>query len=592
VSADTIPQRLVGQSRLRGDEPAYFAKEGGRWRSTSWKTYFDEVKQAARALIALGVQPGQTVCILGFNRPEWVIMDLACMCVGGAPAGIYTTCSKQEVQYIIDHAEASVVLLENQEQWAKVLAEKERLPRLKHVVMMRGAPRIDDPLVLSWEEFLSRGGGSTDEAFFERIDALEPDGLATLIYTSGTTGPPKGVMLSHRNLAWTALVARDLVAARHTDRILSYLPLSHIAEQVFSVHGPVTAGYSVYYAESLPRLPDNLKECRPTIFFGVPRVWEKFHTGIAQKLAEAKGAKLTLLTWARQLGRTVSALRGAGGQPTGLLLAQYLLADKLIFHKLKEALGLGELRVAVSGAAPIATEVLEFGHSLDLRVLEVYGQSEDTGPTSFNQPGMARLGTVGPAVPGVEVKIAEDGEILVRGPNVFLGYYKDPAATAEALVDGWLHSGDLGQFDRDGFLTITGRKKEIIITAGGKNIAPKNIEAALKNHPLVSEAMVIGDRRKYLVALLTLDPEALARFGAEHHLGSGPLHEHPEVLRSLQKTVDEVNETLARVETVKKFKVLPGPFTMEAGELTPTLKLKRKVVYRNYTAEIEELYRE
>jgi long-chain acyl-CoA synthetase len=296
VSADTIPQRLVGQARLRGDEPAYFVKEGGRWRSTSWRAYFDEVKQAGRALLALGVMPGQTVCILGFNRPEWVIMDLACMCVGGAPAGIYTTCSKQEVQYIIDHAASSVVLLENQEQWAKVQAEKANLPNLKHVVMMRGAPRIDDPLVLSWEEFLSRGGGATDEAFFERLDALEPDGLATLIYTSGTTGPPKGVMLSHRNLAWTALTARNLVSARHSDRILSYLPLSHIAEQVFSVHGPVTAGYSVYYAESLPKLPDNLKECEPTLFFGVPRVWEKFHTGITQKLAEATGAKLALLT--------------------------------------------------------------------------------------------------------------------------------------------------------------------------------------------------------------------------------------------------------------------------------------------------------
>ena len=592
MPADTIPQRLVGQARLRPDSMAYFTRDHGGWRGTTWKTYFDEVKQAARALIALGFQPGQTVCILGYNRPEWVVMALACMSAGGAPAGIYTTCSHQEVQYIVDHAESPVVLVENQEQWAKIHAERANLPGLRHVVVMKGAPAIDDPLVLSWEAFLAKGGGATDEAFFERIEALKPENLATLIYTSGTTGPPKGVMLSHRNLAWTSLIARDLVDARPTDRMLSYLPLSHIAEQMFSIHGSVTSGYAVYYAESLPKLADNLKEVEPTIFFGVPRVWEKFYAGVAQKLSEARGGKAKLLSWARSVGTKATALRGAGKHPKGALALQYALAQRLIFGKLRAAIGLGKARICVSGAAPIAPEVLSFFCSLDIPILEVYGQSEDTGPTSFNRPSRMRLGTAGPIIPGVEVKIAGDGEILVRGPNVFLGYYKEPEATAETLVDGWLHSGDLGEIDRDGFLSITGRKKEIIITAGGKNISPKNIENALKAHELVGEAVVVGDRRKFLTALVTLEPEAAARFASQRGLKAENLHESPEVRAQIQKAIDEVNATLARVETIKKFTILPRAFTMEDGELTPTLKVKRKNVHKNFAAEIEAMYAE
>jgi long-chain acyl-CoA synthetase len=592
MPADTIPQRLVSQARLRPDSPAYFVREGGTWKPQSWGGYYGEIKQVAKALIAMGFSAGQTVCILGFNRPEWVIFDLACMCAGGAPAGIYSTCSKEEVQYIVAHAEAPFVLVENLEQWEKLKQERERLPLLKRVVTMRGVPPIDDPLAMTWDELLAQGADVTDDTFLARIDALAPEGLATLIYTSGTTGPPKAVMLSHRNLTWTSLVARDLIDGRSSDRTLSYLPLSHIAEQVFSIHGPVTMGSSIYFAESIAKMPDNLKEVEPTIFFGVPRVWEKMHAGISQKLADAKGAKKGLVAWARTIGRTMSALEGSGGKPGLVDKVQYAAASKLIFSKLKKAIGLGQARVCVSGAAPISPEVLEFFHSLDLRILEVYGQSEDTGPTSFNRPHRFRLGTVGPVLPGVEVKIADDGEILVRGPNVFLGYYKEPQATAETLVDGWLCSGDLGAFDKHGFLQITGRKKEIIITAGGKNIAPKNIEAALKNHPLVGEAVVIGDRRKFLSALLTLDPEAAARFAAERGIAEADVPGDAELARRLQKAVDEVNVTLARVETVKKFHVLPRPFSIETGELTPTLKVKRKVIHQLYSAEIEAMYAE
>lgn len=593
MAIDSIPARLFAQAARQPTAAAYFVRGPSGWRSTSWRDYAGEVRQAARALIKLGFEAGQSVCILGFNRPEWVVLDLAAMAAGGAPAGIYTTCSPSEVQYIVNHAEAPVVLVENEDQWRKIDKERERLPHLRHVVTMKGAPAIEDPLVMTWEQFLAQGQGVEDHAVDARLAAIEPDGLATLIYTSGTTGPPKGVMLSHRNLTWTADFACRTAGVAPGDRSLSYLPLSHIAEQMFSLHAPITGGAAIYFAESIDRVADNLKEVQPTIFFGVPRIWEKFHAGISAKLGEATGVKKRLVEWAMGVGEAVNRGRMAGrGEPGGLLGLQYALATRLIFSKLKPAVGLGSARFCVSGAAPIAKEVIEFFARLDVIVLEVYGQSEDTGPTSFNLPHRFRFGTVGPALEGVEVRIAADEEILVRGPNVFLGYYKEPQATAETLKDGWLYSGDLGAFDADGFLKITGRKKEILITAGGKNIAPKNIEAALKNHPLINEAVVIGDRRKFLTCLVTLDPEASARFAREHGIAAGEAHTHAKVLAEVQKAVDVANQELARVEQIKKFTVLPRNLTVEAGELTPTLKVKRKKVNETWAAEIEAMYAE
>jgi long-chain acyl-CoA synthetase len=592
MAHDTIVRRLFEQGKRQGERPAYFVRRESGWEATSWADYTAEIRRAARALIALGFAPGQTVSILGFNRPEWAIIDFACMAAGGAPAGIYTTCSPSEVAYIVGHAESPVVLVENREQWEKVKAKRAELPKLRHVVTMRGAPKIDDPMVLSWEEFLAKGAESFDAELEKRIDALEPKGLATLIYTSGTTGPPKGVMLSHENLAWTAGVARELASGTPDDVTLSYLPLSHIAEQMFTLHAPATAGYSVYYAESVDKLADNLKEVQPTIFFGVPRVWEKFHAGVSAKLAQAKGFKKALVGFTRSTTSRTAELANRGESPGFLLSLKQSIANKLVLSKLKPALGLSRARMCVTGAAPISKEVLDFFASLGITIYEVYGQSEGTGPTSFNRPGQNRPGTVGPAIPGVEVRIASDGEILLFGPNVFLGYYKDPEATAETLTpDGGLRSGDLGEFDADGFLRITGRKKEIIITAGGKNITPKNIESAIKDHPLVSEAVVIGDRRKFLSAILTLDDEAAARFASERGI-SGPVHESAELLREIQSAIDRVNEELARVETIKKFTILPKPFSIDGGELTPTMKVKRKVVAEKYAREIDAMYAE
>jgi long-chain acyl-CoA synthetase len=587
VAYDSIPQRLFDRARATPEAPAYLVKSFGVWKEHTYAQYAAEVRQAARALVALGFQPGQITAILGFNRPEWVILDLATMAAGGAPAGIYTTSSPDEIAYILDHSEAPLVLVENAEQARKIEVLRRDRRHLKHVVVMRG-PKVEG--TMSWEDFLARGDAVAERELDERVAAIAPGGLATLIYTSGTTGPPKAVMLTHENLAWTARSLVEVAGMVERGRILSYLPLSHVAEQMASIHGPISSGGIVYFAESLDKLADHLKEVRPTLFFGVPRVWERFASAIRGKLGQSRGAKARVAAWARDVGAQVSALRMRGEEPSGVLAIQYRLADRAVFSTLKQALGLDAAITLVSGAAPIGKDVLELFASLDLVVQEIYGQSEDTGPTSFNLRGKTKLGSVGVPMPGVEVKIAEDGEILVKGKNVFAGYYKDPEATREYLTeDGWLRSGDLGAFDADGFLSITGRKKEILITAGGKNITPKNIEAAIKECRLVAEAVVIGDRRKYLTALLWLDADACKRWMDERSL-SGEPRTSPEVRAEVQRAVDAANEKLARVEQIKKFVFPARALGLDTGELTPTLKIKRKKVTESFAREIEGMY--
>lgn len=598
MSAIFIPRKLQENGEKLRSNSAYRYKEGGAWTKVTWAQYASEVRQAASAMIQLGFEAGDTTCILGFNRPEWTIFDLATMTAGGACAGIYTTNSPEEVAYIVNHAESRLLLLEDAGQWDKVKGQLEDLPTLTHVVMMRGAEAIEHEKVLSWDAFMAMGPQGDDSAVEERLAGLEAEQLAALIYTSGTTGPPKGVMLSHDNLAWTSTQITKVLDIGPSDRVISYLPLSHIAEQLFSIHGPVTLGFEVYFSEGLEHIKENLAEARPTVFFGVPRIWEKFYTALSEKLAMATGPKAKLVAWARGVGGQYHARKNEG-QSIGLVLGlQYKLASRLIFSKVLGALGFDETRYFVSGAAPVSREILEFFATIDIPVLEVYGQSEDCGPTTINRPGKTRLGSVGLPFPGVEVSLGEptdgntDGEILVRGRNVFQGYYKDPEATAATLIDGWLQSGDLGRFDEDGFLSITGRSKEIIITAGGKNIAPKNIEAALKNDPLVAEAVVIGDRRKFLSALICVDEDAGATFAASHNLAADTVLESDAIRQHLQNLVDEVNARFARVEHVRKFSVLPRVLTVDDGELTPTLKVKRRIVAENWSDTIEAMYQD
>ena len=589
---DSIPARFLETGRRRGNGPAYFVNAGGdAWKATSWATFSEEVRGAAKSLIAMGLQPGQSVCILGFNRPEWVIVDIGAMLAGGAPAGIYTTCSPEEVEYIVDHSEARVVLVENHGQWQKINERREHLPKLERVVLMRGAPPVDDELVWTWDQFVAAGASVADEAVKERLAALTEDQVATYIYTSGTTGPPKAVMLTHGNLAWTASTAVDMAGLTQADCSVSYLPLSHIAEQMFTIHAPATTGHAIYFAESIERLVDNLQSVQPTVIFGVPRIWEKMHAKVSARMAEATGVKKRIADFAFATGRQVTDMRNEGHLPSGMLALKYKLAQRLVYRKVKPLLGLSRAQLCITGAAPISSEVLEFFAGLDLTIHEVYGQSEDTGPATFNFPGRTRYGTVGKALRDTEVQIADDGEILVKGPHVFKGYFKDDAATAATLVDGWLHTGDLGSFDDDGFLRITGRKKEIIITAGGKNIAPKNIEAALKDLPLVAQAVVIGDRRKFLSALVTPDAEAVEAFAADRGLEGDALTDA--VRASIDQGIEaEVNPRFARVEHVRKFTLLDRDFSVEQGELTPTLKIKRRIVNDHFAEQIEAMYAE
>ncbi|HME92200.1 MAG TPA: AMP-dependent synthetase/ligase, partial [Myxococcaceae bacterium] len=446
---------------------------------------------------------------------------------------------------------------------------------------------------ISYQEVMRLGERADERDYWESIAGLDPSSLACLIYTSGTTGNPKGVMLSHHNVVWTARQLSNSSPRSDDDVGLSYLPLSHIAEQTCTIYGPLLNGAQIYFAESLDALPQNLKEVRPTVFFGVPRVWEKFKARAEASIASLPVLKRRLIGWARRITLERN-LRHLGGERIPRRLEfQYQFARRKVFSKLKERIGFDRTRIFATSAAPIGKDVLEFFASLDIIIREVYGQSEVTGPTSVSTEEATRLGLLGRPMIGVEVKIAEDGEILVRGDNVCLGYYKDPAATAELIRDGWLHSGDVGELNADGYLRITGRKKEIIVTSGGKKTAPAGIEALLRSIPLVANALVVGERRNYLVALLAVEPERAVSFAREQ--GWPPtvsgLTRHAPFLKHLEEQIEQqVNRKLARFETIKRFAVLTEDFSVAGGELTPTLKLRRGAIERKYSDLIESLY--
>jgi len=579
---------LERTARSHGPKPALRAKRNGAWKTTSWDEYRQQVRHVARALISLGTRPGAGVCIIGYNCPEWFFADIGSIYAGAVPAGIYTTSSPEQCEYIANHCEASVVFVEDQEQLAKFVAVRGRLPNLKALVLMRG--ESNTPGVYSWAKFLELGLGTSESELDKRIAAQSPDSMATLIYTSGTTGTPKGVMLTHDNLTWTSNQAIGLIGGNAHDEVISYLPLSHIAEQVASLHGPMAFGACVWFAESMEKLGDTLREVRPHYFLAVPRVWEKIQEKIMAAGAKNPPLKKKIAAWARRQGLA----GGYAEQQHESKPATYAIANALVFKKVRKQLGLDRARISVSSAAPISRDTLEFFLSLGVPICEVYGMSECTGPATASLPNRYHTGKAGFVLPGGELKIAEDGEICMRGRHVFKGYYKDPAATAETVdKDGWLHSGDIGTIDAEGFLQITDRKKDLIITAGGENVAPALVEGYLKGIPVVSQAVVIGDRQRYLSVLLTLNAERIKQ-DAE---SCGSTACDPETaardekfLGFLQRQIDAVNSRLARVQAVKKFKVLTTEFTIDGGELTPTMKVKRKVVTEKYKNEIDKLY--
>jgi long-subunit acyl-CoA synthetase (AMP-forming) len=590
---ETVIEVLKRTAREHADRPAMQAKVGGAWQATTWKEYRDQAFLAARGFLALGLAPGEGVVILSYNRPEWFLADIGAIAAGGLPAGIYTSLTPDQCHYIAEHAGATIAVVENAAYLATFLALRDRLPNLRAIVVMNGltaggAPPA--PGVYTWPQLLELGAGVPADDLRARIAAQKPEDACTLIYTSGTTGPPKAVALSHRNVVWTAAQVAAAYSTLPTDAMLSYLPLSHIAEQVVSLHTPMATGGCSWFAESLEKLRDNLVEIQPHFFFAVPRVWEKMQAAIQAAGAQNTGLKKKISAWARRVGTAGSQAEQAGRRKPLL----YPLADKLVFAKVRGRLGLDRARVVSTSTAPIAVETLEFFASLGLPILEVYGMSECTGPATFSTPDRYHLGRVGRAIGGTELRIAEDGEVLMRGPHVFLGYFKNPEATREAVDDdGWLHSGDIGELDAEGFLRITDRKKELLITSGGKNIGPQILEGKLRQIPAVSQAVVVGDRRNYLAALLTLDPQqatlAAATAGSPARTPR-ELAACPVFRRHLEQQVEAVNSTLARYETIKKFVILPEELSIEAGELTPTMKLKRRVVTQKFAAEIEGLY--
>jgi long-subunit acyl-CoA synthetase (AMP-forming) len=563
-------------------------RRAGGWQATTWREYRDEVRRIARGFLQLGLEPGRGVALFSGNRPEWLVAHLAAIYAGARPAGIYVTSAGEQIRYIAHHCEARIALAGDGEQLARLLALRGSLPHLQAIVLADGESA--EPGVHSWAEVARLGAAVPEERLQERADALRPEDCASLVYTSGTTGPPKAVMLSHRNLVWMGGAIVRAAGMREDDRAVSYLPLSHVAEQMNSLYDPLTAGISVSFAQSLETLADTLREVRPTIFFAVPRVWEKMQAAMEAAGSQAPPWRRRLVAWARRKGLAGGLAEQQGrGRPLA-----YALARRLVFDTVRRRLGLDQARFCISSAAPISRRTLEFFLSLGIPILEVYGMSECAGPTTVSLPSRYRTGRVGRPIDLTELRIAEDGEVLMRGPHVFLGYLKDDAATAEAIdARGWLHSGDVGRLDEEGFLEITDRKKELLVTSGGKKTAPQMIEGLLRQIPGVAHAVAVGERRNYVAALLTLDrerlPAALLRAGSPAP-DAPAAASCPAFRRFLEEQIEAANRSLARFESVRRFAVLPGEFTVEGGELTPTLKLKRRVVAARYAAEIEALY--
>jgi len=607
MPATTIIGRFHERVRTHPEKVALRYKEGASWRDITWRDYGDSVRKVAKSLHALGFKPGDKMSLLSGNRPEWHIADIGCLSFGGATAPVYATNSPEQVAYIVGHSDSKVACVENTEQLEKILKMRSELPNLTKVVVFEGYDgSADKELVLSWDDFLALANDVDDKIYDDTTGSIKPEDLATFVYTSGTTGPPKAVMLSHANIWWTATHSEQHIPIGEADgaRALSYLPLSHIAERMISHLLQIYYGTQTWFGGGVPTLIEDLQECKPTYFFAVPRVWEKFYAGVTSKMAAADpdDRKVKIAKKAIAAGRRVTELEQEavkrGGKltdakiPLGLKL-QHSVLDKLALSKVRAAFGLEECSLALSAAAPLAAELIWFFHSVGIKVCEGYGQSEDNGPTTWNPPDAILIGSVGSALPGLEVKIAEDGEVLARGGNVMQGYYKNEKATTETVdSDGWLHSGDVGEFNEHGYLKITDRKKDLIITAGGKNIAPQEIENRLKFHGLISQVVVIGDRRPFLSALVTLDEEKAPEFAREHRIEGdmAAIAAHERTLKEIQGAVDELNSNLSKVEGVKKFRVLERDFLQEENEITPTLKVKRRTIGDLYADVIEEMY--
>jgi len=598
MATDTLGRMFWDRVERSGDRPAQQFKHGADWKTITWREVGDVVREVALGLLALGRGKGDAVALLSASRAEWVQSDFAIFSAGCVTVPVYPTYPADLIAYVVNDSGAKTIIVEDPVQLAKVLEARDRMPGLEQIVVITGYDATQPPkTVMTWETLRRLGRDSAaahQSTLAERVASTSSTDLATIVYTSGTTGPPKGVMQTHGNHVAAVNASKQATPVEEGWVHLLFLPLAHSFARLESFLG-VAHGLTTAFAENLDKVGENLKETRPHFICSVPRVFEKVYAKILAGVEAGSPAKKKIFNWAVSVGRDVSRHQQRGQPvPTGLEIKRKI-ADKLVFSKLHAALG-GRLQWAVSGGAPLARDIAEFFHAAGILLLEGYGLTETCPALTFNRPGRFKFGSVGQALPGVELKIADDGEIMARGPNIATkGYFKQAEATREVFEpDGWFHTGDIGTIDGDRFLFITDRKKDLIVTAGGMNIAPQNIENLLKADPFISQVMVYGDRRPYPVALITVNPEELSKFAQAQGIlvtEAAVIVKHPKLVERVGRTVEEKNTQLQSYAKIKRFAVLPIDFTLDGGELTPTLKVKRKVVSQKYKDAIEELYR-
>ena len=591
----SLPAKLLARAAADGDAVALRYKTLGIWREFTWNDYADSARLVGLGLRSLGVAKGDKVAVHAENRPEWAFADLGTQGLGAITVGVYPTSPAAEVHYLLQHSESRVVIAEDEEQLDKTLEVWDELEDLACAVVIdpRGVRVLDDPRVLTFEELLELGRAQPAADFDVSVAALRGDDVAAIVYTSGTTGPPKGAMISHANMDASATDYDDIFHLGPGDEVLSYLPLCHIAERLVTIINGISLGYTANFGEGGAAFVNDLREVQPTFFLGVPRVWEKMLASVQVRMNDASWLKRRSYEYwtAKGVGLAAARMRGNFRWHHRLVA---LLGSVMLFRALKERLGMSRCDKALSGAAPIAPQVLDWFWSIGVPVREGYGQTENCAQATINPVDDVRIGTVGVAVGGAEVRIAEDGEILTRGDGIFVGYYKNPQATAETIdADGWLHTGDIGVIDKDGYLKITDRKKDIIITAGGKNISPSEIENRLKVSPFVREAVVIGDRRKYLTALVGIEYDTVGDWATRSgvtYTTYGDLSGKPEVRSLIDGVVQETNRDFAQVETIKRFEFMAVELDHEDGQLTATQKVKRAAITQQFEDLIEQMY--
>jgi len=599
--ADTIAKSFLRAAEVRGDRPAIREKKFGIWQPTSWREWLQISKEIAYGLRAIAFTPGDVASIIANAVPEWIFADMGILCASGVSSGIYPTDASSQVEYLINDSTTRVIFAEDEEQLDKILACRARCPSLQKIVVfdMEGLSGFSDDMVMSLDEFRALGRNhmiGREALWQEMIDSRSADDLAVLVYTSGTTGPPKGAMHANRSVTHQMRHANDFIPAREDEDRLIFLPLCHVAERIGGYYISVALGSVMNFAESPETVPDNLREVQPTVFLAVPRIWEKFYSAVTIALKDATPLQQWVYRRAIAVGYRMVDCRIEGQTPPLALRIANRIAYHLAFRNIRRMIGLDRCRIAFTGAAPIAPDLIRWYLALGIDIHEVYGQTENCGVATMMPGERIKLGSVGKAVPWGEVALSPDGEILIKGDFLFTGYLNQPEKTAEAIdVSGWLHTGDVGTIDNEGFVRITDRMKDIIITSGGKNITPSEIENQLKFSPYISDAVVVGDKRPYLTCLVMIDQENVEKFAQDHDIpftNYASLCRAGEIQDLIWHEIEAVNGNFARVETIKKFYLIERQLTPEDEELTPTMKLKRNFVNKRYAAEIDAMYRE